>query len=155
VFASRLSGPHQLASHRDDAAAAVTELLAIPSGTRSEAGLRLNVRVGIRYLEAWLCGQGAVALFNLMEDAATAEISRAEIWQWTRWGVRLDSGRRVTPQYVEQVIDEEMQGIARELGESRMAAGRFAEARALFAELVLARELDEFLTSIAYERLDG
>ncbi len=155
AFTARIAGPNQLKQHRADPAPSVTELLAIPSGTRTEAGLRLNVRIGIRYLEAWLGGTGAVPLYNLMEDAATAEISRAQVWQWNRWSVRLESGRRVTPQFVEQIIDEEMQLIAHEMGDTRVSAGRFAEARALFTELVLAHELDEFLTSIAYDRLDG
>ncbi len=115
----------------------------------------MNVRVAIRYLESWLRGGGAVPLYNLMEDAATAEISRAQVWQWTRWGVRLESGRRVTPQFVEQVVEEEMRGIAHAAGSARVTTGRFAEARALFTELVLARELEEFFTTVAYERLDS
>jgi malate synthase len=154
AFAARTQAPNQLDVIPPDASPSVTELLAMPSGTRTEAGLRQNVRVGIRYMESWMRGVGAVTLSNLMEDAATAEISRAQVWQWTRWGVRLDSGRRVTPQFVEQVVDEEMGGIARTAGSARMTTGRFAEARALFTELVLARELEEFFTSVAYERLD-
>jgi len=154
AFASRLSGPSQLDVIPPDASPSVTELLAIPNGTRTEAGLRLNTRVGIRYIEAWLRGTGAVPLYNLMEDAATAEISRAQVWQWTRWGVRLESGRRVTPQFVEQVVEEEMRAIAHASGDARMATGRFAEARALFTELVLARDLEQFFTTVAYERLD-
>jgi malate synthase len=154
AFAARLAGPNQLDVLPPDSSPSVTELLAIPSGTRTEAGLRMNVRVGIRYLEAWLRGAGAVPLYNLMEDAATAEISRAQVWQWTRWGVRLESGRRVTPQFVEQVVEEEMHGIASATGSARVSSGRFAEARALFTELVLAHELEEFFTTVAYERLD-
>jgi malate synthase len=155
AFASRIAGPNQLHTHRDETAPSANELLAVPSGTRTEAGLRTNVRVGIRYLEAWLRGLGAVPLYHIMEDAATAEISRAQVWQWTRWSARLDNGRRVTPQFVEQVIADEMQGIAREVGDARISAGRYAEARALFSECALSHDLEEFLTTIAYERLDG
>ena len=155
VFTSKIVGPNQIRTHAGVAEPSVTDLLAVPTGTRTEAGLRVNVRVGIRYMESWLRGMGAVPLYHIMEDAATAEISRAQVWQWTRWQTRLESGRRVTPQFVEQVIDDEMQTIAREVGESRVASGRFAEARALFSELALAHELEEFFTTTAYERLDG
>ena len=96
---------------------------------------------------------GAVPLYNLMEDAATAEISRSQVWQWLHWGAALDDGRRVTPQLVEQTIADEMGVIANEVGDARMSSGRFDEARDLFAGLVFAKELPEFLTTVAYDRL--
>ncbi len=129
------------------------DLLRTPEGTRSEAGLRLNVRVGIRYLESWLRGSGAVALYHLMEDAATAEISRAQVWQWVRHGAALDDGRVVTRDLVRAVVEDEMQVIAREVGEPRFTDGRFGEARQLFLRVALADTLPDFLTLDAYQLL--
>jgi malate synthase len=146
---------HQLARLRDDVVVTAGDLLAIPRGPRTADGLRLNVRVGIRYLAAWLTGAGAVPLFNLMEDAATAEISRAQLWQWMRHGATLDDGQRVTADLVSSVIDEETRAIERELGAARFAAARFPEAREIFAALCTADRLADFLTIAAYDRLDG
>ena len=136
------------------------DLLRTPEGTRTEAGLRLNVRVGIRYLEAWLQGQGAVALYHLMEDAATAEISRAQVWQWMRHRAALDDGRVVTRELVEGIVAEEMTVIEREvsLGAARFAAGRFAAARDLFLRVATAdpngdEPMPDFLTLDAYQLL--
>ena len=114
----------------------------------------MDVRVGLQYLEAWLRGSGCVPLYGLMEDAASAEISRAQIWQWLRYDVRLQDGRRVTRELVCQIIDEEMQETALDVGESRFLLGRFAEARALLELLCFSDELVDFLTSHAYETLD-
>ena len=109
---------------------------ACPQGTRTEAGLRHNIRVGVQYLEAWLRGQGCVPLYNLMEDAATAEISRAQVWQWMHHGATLDDGRPVTAERFRAVLDEEMARMRAEVGAERFDAGRFAEAaRALRAAL--------------------
>ncbi len=104
-------------------------------------------------VEAWLRGIGAVPLYNLMEDAATAEISRSQVWQWLHWNARLADGRQVTPELVEDVITDEMRVIAHEVGEGRMTSGRFDEARELFAGLVFAKDIPEFLTTVAYDRL--
>jgi malate synthase len=154
VFAARMSGPNQLDRSRDDVSVTAADLLAVPTGTRTEAGLRLNIRVGIQYLEAWLRGIGCVPLYNLMEDAATAEISRTQVWQWIRWGARLDDDRVVTRELVESLVAEEMKTIEREVGAERVRAGRFAEARDLFVRFSLAEELAEFLTIPAYALLD-
>jgi malate synthase len=129
--------------------------LELPAGARTEQGLRLNARVGIQYIEAWLRGIGAVPLYNLMEDAATAEISRAQVWQWLHHGAALDDGRVVTPDLIEAVIEEEMRRIGEEVGGARMTSGRFAEARALFTRLVLAGDLADFLTIPAYDLLES
>ena len=155
AFASRLApgASNQLGVMRDDVEAYAADLLQAPVGARTEAGLRHNARVGIQYIEAWLRGVGAVPLYNLMEDAATAEISRSQMWQWLRWKVELEDGRRVTPELVEQTIADEMRVIAQEVGEARMEGGRFDEARELFAGLVFANEIPEFLTTIAYDRI--
>lgn len=156
AFAARVSGgDHQLQVRREDVVADREALLEVPFGSRTEEGLRLNVRVGIQYIEAWLRGQGAVPLYNLMEDAATAEISRAQVWQWVRWEASLDDDRRVTPSLVEDVIATEMERIAGEVGEERMRTGRFHDARELFTSLALATEMPEFLTLLAYDILDA
>ena len=154
AFASRMEGPNQLHVAREDVTVGADELLAVPSGTRTMDGLRLNVRVGIQYLEAWLRGLGCVPLYQLMEDAATAEISRAQVWQWIRHGATLEDGRPVTPALVDQTIDEEMKTIAAEVGVERMRGGRFDEARTLFRTMCVAQELEDFLTLPAYELLN-
>jgi malate synthase len=155
VFESRMSGDHQLGRRRDDVEPRAEDLLRVPEGTRTEAGLRLNVRVGIQYIEAWLRGLGAVPLYNLMEDAATAEISRTQVWQWIRHGATLDDGRIVTPALLDTIVEEETRTIAGEIGPDRMMEGRFGDATALFTRLAASRELAEFLTLGAYDLLEG
>ena len=140
VFDEGMPTPNQLHRLREDVAASAAALLEPPTGTRTEAGLRLNIRVGIQYLEAWLGGQGAVPIYNLMEDAATAEISRTQIWQWIRHGAALDDGRTVTRPMVQQLIAEE-------------SAGRSGQARALFEAVATSDELADFLTLPAYHVL--
>jgi len=140
VFDEGMPGPNQLQRLREDVVASAAVLLEPPKGTRTEAGLRLNIRVGIRYLEAWLGGQGAVPIDNLMEDAATAEISRTQIWQWIKHGAALDDGRTVTRRFVQQLIAEE-------------SAGRNEQARALFEAVATSDELADFLTLPAYHVL--
>jgi malate synthase len=139
---------------RDDVVVTADDLLGIPTGPRTEDGLRLNVRVGIRYLAAWLTGAGAVPLYNLMEDVATAEISRAQLWQWLRHGARLDDGRVVCPRLVAAMIDDEAAAIRRDVGETAFHGGRFDEACEIFSSLTLDYQLADFLTIAAYERLD-
>lgn len=152
VFDAGMPQANQIDKARADVVASAAELCAVPEGTRSEAGLRLNVRVGIQYLEAWLRGHGCVPLYNLMEDAATAEISRAQVWQWVKHGVDVE-GAPVTPQRLSRIIDEELKTIAHEVGEQRFASGRFALARTLFEDISTADELADFLTLPAYEHI--
>ena len=121
-------------------------MLRVHASTRTEQGLRENIRVGIQYIEAWLRGRGAVPLYNLMEDAATAEISRIQVWQWIRHGAQLEDGRIVTRDMVLGLIEDEMQGFS---------GGRFEEARALFTELATAATCADFLTVPAYAALNG
>lgn len=154
VFASYLDGPNQLDRMREDVNATAEDLLAVPTGERTEEGLRLNIRVGIQYLEAWLQGRGAVPLYHLMEDVATAEISRTQVWQWIRHQATLNDGRIVTPALVEMAISQELNVIESEIGEARMHSGRFEEATDLFRQLCLAPELAEFLTIPAYAVLE-
>ena len=130
------------------------DLLAVPDGARSEEGLRANIRVGIRYIEAWLAGRGAVPLYNLMEDAATAEISRAQIWQWLRHGATLEDGRTVDRALVERLLAEEVAGLRQALGEVRFEGGYFDRAVALFSEVATANSFPDFLTLPAYQVLN-
>jgi len=155
IFDANMAGANQLHVTRADVHSTADDLLRVPTGTRTKDGLRHNVRVGIQYIEAWLRGIGCVPLYHLMEDAATAEISRAQVWQWIRHHVRLDdTGEPVDAALLERVIDEEMARITTEIGAPRVQHGRFAEARAVFSQLATADRLADFLTSAAYAALD-
>jgi malate synthase len=145
--------PNQLDRLRDDVHVTAAQLLDVAAtpGERTEAGLRANVSVALQYLEAWLDGNGAVGINNLMEDAATAEISRSQIWQWVHGGVVLDTGEQVTPELVRRVLDEELDKIKDLVGADAFAAGRYKEARDLFEQVALADEFIEFLTLPAYD----
>ena len=124
-------------------------------GERTEEGLRENIRVGVQYIEAWLRGRGAVPLYNLMEDAATAEISRAQIWQWLHLKARLDDGREVTPRPVpRRARRTRWSASSGEVGDEAFDGGRFAEAIELFSDMSLADEFEEFLTLPAYRLID-
>jgi malate synthase len=155
VFDSVLGArPNQLGRQRPDVSVTAADLLAVgktPGGV-TEAGLRNNISVALQYLAAWLGGNGAVAIFNLMEDAATAEISRSQIWQWIHNDVILDDGPLVTKDVVERMIDEEL-GKIRELAGDGFGTARYGQAVALFAEVALADSFAEFLTLPAYERM--
>ena len=154
IFDAHMRGPNQLDRRRDDVHVTARDLLRPVEGTRTEAGLRQNIRVSVQYLEAWLRGQGCVPLYGLMEDAATAEISRALAWQWMHHGVPLDDGRPLTVERFRGVVAEEMDRIRLEVGEARFGSGRFREARTLFERLATAAEFVEFLTLPAYELLE-
>ena len=150
VFDEHMPGAHQIARARDDVSPSQSALLAVPGGKRTEAGLRHNVRVGIQYLEAWLGGQGCVPLYDLMEDAATAEISRAQIWQWLHHGVTLDGGPVVTAAFVASVVDEELARIRGEVGAERFERGHFPRAKELFLKVATTEPFEDFLTLPAY-----
>jgi malate synthase len=154
VFEAHMSGSNQLDRSREDVTVVADDLLRVPTGTRTESGLRLNVRVGVQYLEAWLRGFGCVPLDHLMEDAATAEISRTQLWQWIRHHATLEDGRNVTRELVEQVLAEEMERIGREIGAARFTQGRFEEAIALFLRVSTTEHLEEFLTLTATDTLN-
>jgi malate synthase len=146
--------PNQLDKLREDVKVTAADLLDVKStpGQATEAGLRANVSVGIQYVESWLRGQGAAGINGLMEDAATAEISRSQVWQWLHNGVKLSDGQQVTTELVQRVIEEEMAAIAQAKGDA-FASGRWDDARALFTEMALADEYKDFLTVPAYERM--
>ncbi|MCZ6651284.1 MAG: malate synthase A [Acidobacteria bacterium] len=154
IFDAHLSMPNQIDRLRDDVKTTAADLLEVPKGTRTEHGLRWNINVGIRYLASWLDGNGCVPLYNLMEDAATAEISRTQIWQWIHHGAHLEDGRQVTADLFRQTLAEEMDRVRQQVGEEVFAAGRFTTARDLFERLSLADMLDDFLTLPAYEMLE-
>ena len=146
--------PNQLTRQRDDVSVSAADLLAVSKtpGTITEAGLRNNISVGLQYLTSWLGGNGAVAIFNLMEDAATAEISRSQVWQWMHNGVRLDDGQLVTRDLAERIIAEESAAI-REAAGAAFDAPRFEQAAALFSAVALADDYADFLTLPAYEEM--
>jgi len=153
IFDAHMSGPNQIDRARDDVRADAAALVAQPEGTRTVEGLRHNVRVGIQYVEAWLRGNGCVPLYHLMEDAATAEISRSQVWQWVHHGATLDDGEVITAERLHAIIDQEMDTIAREVGAEPFSAGRFPAARELFEGLATADTLEDFLTLPAYGQL--
>jgi malate synthase len=156
VFERGLQGEdNQLQRRRDEVRVSSSELLDLHStpGAITEAGLRANVNVGFQYLSFWLTGRGAAAINSLMEDAATAEISRTQIWQWVHHGAELEDGRRVTPELVREVLDEETAKIRADVGEDIWRRGRPAETRALFEHVALSPELIEFMTLPGYECL--
>jgi malate synthase len=154
VFDEYMPGPNQIDRKREDVHVTAKDLLTIPEGTITEAGLRLNVDVGIQYLEAWLRGNGAVPIYNLMEDAATAEISRAQVWQWAKHGAKLEDGRPVTPELVKETISQELAKMRERAGAERFEKGKYQIAADLFGKMMLSGEFNEFLTLPAYEFLD-
>jgi malate synthase len=149
--------PNQLDRLRPEVAVGADDLLdiAATTGAVTEAGLRLNVDVGLRYIEAWLRGNGAAAIHNLMEDAATAEISRSQVWQWVHNGVALaDTGQAVTAELVRRIVEEELSSIRAEMGAAAFDAGRFKDARDLFERVALADDFADFLTVPALDLID-
>jgi malate synthase len=154
VFDRLMPQPNQLTKTRPDVAITASDLLEVHKGERSEAGLRENIRVGVQYIEAWLRGRGAVPLYNLMEDAATAEISRAQIWQWLQHRAKLADGRTVTPELFQTTLEDEMAKLRAALGEATYDGGRFSEAIDLFKTMSLSDTFEEFLTIPAYRLID-
>ena len=154
VFDEYMPQANQIDRKREDVHVSAADLLTIPAGTITEGGLLLNIDVGIQYLEAWLRGNGAVPIYNLMEDAATAEISRAQVWQWAKHGARLEDGRTVTPELVKESIAGELAKMRERVGAERFEKGRFLLAADLFGKMMLSGEFNEFLTLPAYEFLD-
>ena len=145
VFDAGMPQPNQLDVARDDVHITQEDMLRVHEGVVTRHGLRTNIDVGIQYLEAWLRGSGAVPIYNLMEDAATAEICRAQVWQWSHYQASLQDGARVTPELVQAMLEEEMR--------EKRGTGRFDLAAELFARLVTGQEFAEFLTLGAYEYL--
>jgi len=150
----RAKGPNQIERKREDVRVTAANLLEVPQGPITEGGLRTNISVGTQYIEAWLRGMGAVPINNLMEDAATAEISRAQLWQWIRHprGV-LDDGRKVTRELFESMLQTELDTLRERVGEERFAEGQYRTAAELFTRLTTTDEFIEFLTLPGYSYL--
>lgn len=152
VFDSRMHGQNQLHVLRGDAKTTRDDLLRAPRGTVTEEGIRTNISVGLRYLESWLAGKGCVSINNLMEDAATAEISRAQLWQWARHGVPLRDGGKVTAEMVKRMISDEVSALSGQTSDPA-GPGRISLAGRLFERMATGEEFTEFLTLPAYDEL--
>jgi malate synthase len=150
-FNKHMPTPNQLHVTRDDISITEQDLVEIPKGTVTEDGIRKNINVGILYTEAWLRGHGAVALYNLMEDAATAEISRTQIWQWLHNDVVIEDGRTFNVTLYKDIFDDEVEKIITEFGEENIKNSKFELAIELFNKLVISQEFEEFLTLPAYQ----
>jgi malate synthase len=155
IFDEVMKTPNQIDRKRDDVYVKAENLREVPNGTITEEGVRLNISVGIQYIASWLRGNGAAPINNLMEDAATAEISRAQIWQWVRHpeGV-LEDGRKITLELVSHFQEEEVQKLKQQFGEEVFKNGKFSEASELFTQLSKDETFVEFLTLPGYDLLD-
>jgi len=153
VFDRLMPGPNNLARMRDDVSVTAADLLTVPAGEITEGGLRNNVDVSIRYMASWLGGNGCVPIHNLMEDAATAEISRAQLWQWVHHQSRLADGRAVTLELVREVTREELDNIRAEVGDAAFAGGHYEHAAKLVDELTAKEAFETFLTLTAYREI--
>jgi len=140
IFDTHMAGPNQL-QRRPGTQVTAADLLAVPDGDITEAGLRWNIDVGIQYLEAWMRGNGCVPIYNLMEDAATAEICRAQVWQWVKHGAKLNDGRAVTAELVKRAIAD-------------VAGAQLSQAARMFEQMMTSADFPEFLTLVAYEYID-
>ena len=154
VFDAHMKGPHQIDRLRDNGRITPEDLTRVPQGEITEQGLRHNIDVGIQYLESWLRGVGCVPIYDLMEDAATAEISRSQVWQWVRHGARLADGRAVTRHLVTKTIIEELDKMTQKLGDERLNNGSFEVAAQLFEVMTTQSDFTEFMTEVAYQHLD-
>ncbi len=147
--------PNQIFRKLDDYEFTSAELLTVPEGSIIEEGLRLNVDVGIQYLASWLSGNGCVPIYNLMEDAATAEISRSQVWQWLHNPhTHLEDGRPITPELFHEIVVDVLAQLKDQVGEEFFATHNYELAARLFEEISLTAQFTDFLTITAYEYLD-
>jgi malate synthase len=149
IFDEHMKGPNQIERKREEVHVTAKDLLEVPKGSITEEGLRRNVDIGIQYLEAWLRGIGCVPIYNLMEDAATAEISRAQVWQWVKHGSKLSDGRTVTAEMVREITADQLAKLKAQSG-----GGKFNEAGKIFEKMMTGSEFTEFLTLAAYNSID-
>jgi malate synthase len=154
VFDAHMSGPHQIGRLREDVRVTARDLLATPAGEITADGLRTNLSVALQYLAGWLGGMGCVPINNLMEDAATAEISRAQVWQWLHHRARLQDGRPITAAMVQQILDELVGTPPERVGAEASGSDKFSLAARILVELTTGADFAEFLTTVAYEYLD-
>lgn len=153
VFDEHMKTPNQINVTREDVHVTAADLLKVSKGEITEKGLRLNIDVGIQYMESWLRGSGCVPIYNLMEDAATAEISRTQVWQWLHHGAELNDGRKVTLELVRSTIASVLEQLRSQLGPERYDVGKFPLASKLFEEMAVSDQLGDFLTLAAYKYL--
>jgi len=153
VFDRLMPTPNQLSRQRPDVSVSAADLLKVPEGTITEGGLRNNVSVGIQYLAAWLGGNGCVPIYNLMEDAATAEISRTQVWQWVHHHCRRADGVAITLEGVRAVVGEELAKLRADVGDAAYASGHYARAAELFLDLTANDRFETFLTLTAYREI--
>ena len=154
-FNAHMPTPNQIDRKREDVHVTAAYLLEVPEGTITEAGLRMNCSVGVQYIASWLRGNGAAPINNLMEDAATAEISRSQVWQWIRHPQgKLSNGQDITVKLVTEVLKEEVESIEQQVGENAFRSGRYNEAAELFSTLIVQDDFVEFLTLPGYEKLE-
>ena len=154
IFDTYMKSANQIDTEMEAVEVTPADLVRVPDGEITEEGLRMNIDVGVQYLESWLGGNGCVPIYHQMEDAATAEISRTQVWQWVRHGARLDDGRVVTPELVKTTLAKEMGKLRERLGPERFDAGRFDLASRLFEEMSTSDDFPEFMTLIAYDHID-
>jgi malate synthase len=154
VFDTHMKTPNQISRPLHDAQITAADLVTVPEGDITEAGLRWNIDVGLQYLAAWLGGNGCVPIYNLMEDAATCEICRTQMWQWVRHGAKLSDGRTVTPELVRQAAAEELDKLRQQLGAERFDSAGFREASQIFESMMTSTDFPEFLTLVAYDHID-
>jgi malate synthase len=153
IFNEYMKGPNQIGVKREKVNVTAKDLLAIPKGSMTLEGLKWNIDVGLQYLASWLNGNGCVPIYNLMEDAATAEISRAQDWQWVKHGVKLQSGETVTPQLVRDATAAILEKMKTQMGEAKFKAGKLPEAGKILVQLMTSPDFHEFLTLDAYAEL--
>lgn len=151
IFNEYMPTPNQIANKRLDVKVTEEDLLTVPEGTITENGIRENINVSILYIESWLQGNGAAALYHKMEDAATAEISRTQLWQWIQHGSTTDTGTVITQQMIDSLIPEELEKIENYVGIERYKSGRFTEAVEIFNYLLKDKDFPDFLTLEAYK----
>ncbi len=154
IFDEHMPQPNQIARKREEVRVTAQDLTTVPEGSITEAGLRWNIDVGIRYLESWLRASGCVPIYNLMEDAATAEICRTQVWQWVRHGAKLDDGRPLTVELVKEMVASQLMQIRKTEGDEAFDRGRFRTAGRILEQIMIGPELPDFLTLIAYDYID-
>jgi malate synthase len=154
IFDRHMRGAHQISRLAHDVHVTAKDLLQVPVGTITAQGLQCNIEVAIRYLESWLRGSGCVPIYNLMEDTATAEICRTQVWQWVQYGAKLDDGRLVTAELVKELIQSQLKRIRLMTGVEKFHMGLYRRASTILQGLMTGPELPEFLTAAAYDQLD-
>ncbi len=154
IFDHHMPEPNQISRSRDEVHVTAKDLLTAPKGNITPEGLRCNIDVCMQYLEAWLRGNGCVPIYNLMEDAATAEICRAQVWQWVEFGAEFNDGRRITDKVVQEMIGEQVLDMVNRIGYERFSSGWFPTAARLLESLMTGVDFPEFLTLVAYDYLD-